>query len=808
MLLMLSVVIVEAHVRGENVSKVPLKPWHIAVLGIFPFLVAAVGILTLTQSPFTGMTFESREGAWYVSSVSPDGPSKDLGALAGKEVYAIGNFEIGGFDLVEDFDYIPDRASLKHWWRAQCYFSQHVRPGAPITLVIGDEGDKASYTITPAKLPLGHILERAGLMIFLGLFSLFIGLCAAIKKPDDIRARIFLVMVFSVALIFVTFGSYTSRDIAFQQVVFTFMRMMNVFAFSFFPVFFFHFCLVFPRERRIVQSRWFIPVLYSLPIIVSILYQPRISYLSLNLLFMAGLIAGVASIVHSYFTASSSVEKYQIRWVMLGVGIFAAVFLLTTFIPILFQGQRLFGDRVPSLFFILVPLSMAFAITKYHLMDIDTIFDTTIVYVLTLGVIALLDIGVVSGLASLKSFAPYIGEPGVTIIALWFAVLAYIPVRNSISRGVKRFLKRDVYDSYDVTMRLGTRLLAAAQAEEAVESTLEIIRETLHPKGDAACLFRSESGVTTTVACLGDADVSFIDLPEALERYKEPQPLFAHQSGGEVPAEYKEGVLVPLRSSIGLLGCILLRKKYSGKLYSTQDLKLLRSLAHMLSLTVDSIFQKDESERRDREARRERERISREIHDGIGSNFSNSIMMIDLIEKDMPPVTETSRLKKLKGLLGEGLSDLRDLIWTIEEYEFKLGDLVTHIQEKVRHVLESSGIDYHVGIDVENEETDLSAMVRLNIIRIVQESLVNIVKHSQASEVAVSISITDGDLVLTVSDNGGGFDPEQSKTGCYGLRNMKKRCEEMGGECSIVSSPGEGTKISVSVYVFGSDESS
>ncbi|MCE5251788.1 histidine kinase [bacterium] len=776
-------------------------------LSIIPFLVAFLGISTLTQAPYTGLTYELKDGTWYISSVSPKGPAGNIPECTDAEIVAIEDFELESFDLVEDFDYIPDRESLNHWWKAQTYFSRHVKPDKPLVLRLKNGDVYSSAEIVPVRLPVAEILYRVGMMFFLGLFSLIIGLVVVLKKPGDVRARSFFYMVFSVALIFVTFGSYTSRDTAFNITIFSVLRIINIFAFVYFPVLFFHFCCLFPREKKLVTYRFFTPVLYTIPIIVTVLYQPRISYLSLNFLFMAGLASGVGLFIYSYATSKSPHERYQIRWVLGGVGVFSVVFMMTTFIPILVTGQRLFSDRVPSLFFILIPLSMAFAITKYHLMDIDTIFDNSVIYFLTLCILAGLDVGVISTLARLKNLALAIKEPFATVIALWLVVLAYIPVRNNINKGVKRILRRDIYDSLEVSIRLSNKLLAAHNAKTVVDAAVETVIGILHPKGISAYIYGKENDREVAVPYFGECEDSLITLAIKAREYKEPCPLYMIDSEfGKLPEVYTDGVIVTLRTSAGTLGCLLLKNKESGRLYTRQDINLLKTLASQTSMAIESIFLKEESEHRRHEALRERERISREIHDGIGSSFSNALMLINLFDKDADEDKGRSeRLKNLKSLLSGGLTELRDLIWTIEEDEYRLGDLISHIQEKAGTILGCENIPFHFEIDVEHESLALPAMVRLNIIRIVQESLANVIKHAEAAKVDIRIKNTAQQLRITIADNGRGYDAEQNRTGSYGLRNMKKRCEEMGGIFFCTSAPGKGTEIIISLQVPQSD---
>ena len=772
-------------------------------LSIFTLLVGVIGIVALLRAPYTGFRFAQKDNAWILAGVTPGSPSETAREMVGKRVAFIGERQPDAFDLVEDFDYIPDRVSLSHFWAAQEYFSERVIPGAAVVFRFGEGSGERAFTVTPVRFPPMRVFERAGMMFFLGLLSLLIGLVVVVRRPGDVRARLFFFMVFTVGLIFLTFGSYTSRDIALNIHVFTALRIINAFAFAFFPVVFLHFCLVFPRRKRIADSRFFLAALYMTPVAVSLLFQPRVSFSSLQLLFLFGLVAGVVSIVYSYFRAETVHERYQIRWVLLGVGIFVAVFCITALIPNLLVGHRLCSDRVPSFFFILTPISMAFAITRYHLMDIDTIFDATLIYSLTFGLLAILDLAVIGLMSGIRELAMNAGDPLTSIIAMWFAIFAYIPIRNVMSSGVRKVLRRETHDPHEVSMNLNARLLHADDPRSVLNAMIHIAGDVFAPRAFAAYLFRPRPAGTVVIP-LGEQDITtpFLDIVERSRALGGPLPLFEAFDGQRMdafPDGYSGGVLVPLSVSTGPVGCIIFGNRQSERLYTSRDLKLLRTLASQTAMALEILFRREEAERREQETRRERERISREIHDGIGSSFSNAIMTLDLLRTEVNASRgDRERLLNLKQLLVDGLSGLRDLIWTIEENEYTLGDMVPHLREKVVRPLEQERIVMSFDVDVEDEQRPLSAMVRLDIIRIVQEAVANVIKHAVATSVRISISDRDNCLTVRIADNGKGFDLSGQSAG-YGLRNMRRRCEEMNGEFTVRTEPGKGTEIQVRI---------
>lgn len=111
-------------------------------------------------------------------------------------------------------------------------------------------------------------------------------------------------------------------------------------------------------------------------------------------------------------------------------------------------------------------------------------------------------------------------------------------------------------------------------------------------------------------------------------------------------------------------------------------------------------------------------------------------------------------------------------------------------------LLGAKGIKLTVGEPFHAEDVVLPASVLINIIRIIQEACHNIIKHAEADNVAISFSKDGSWLVLTIEDNGKGFDPDAAIcNGGHGLRNMEKRVKELGGEIAFTSISGQGTVI-------------
>jgi len=192
----------------------------------------------------------------------------------------------------------------------------------------------------------------------------------------------------------------------------------------------------------------------------------------------------------------------------------------------------------------------------------------------------------------------------------------------------------------------------------------------------------------------------------------------------------------------------------------------------------------------------ERERFSREIHDGISGNVSNAIMMTELIRQEIPQL-DNKRLQQLHSHLDDGLYELRNMILAMEEDIPGVNELFSHVNDKYEQVLSLLDIDYSSEFQSLQNPHRLSQSESLNLLRILQEALNNIVKHAQATHVLLEVKEQAQSIVFSVTDNGRGFDAEQQKNGHYGLKNMHKRSAKIGASLIIKSSPGEGSQLSL-----------
>lgn len=201
----------------------------------------------------------------------------------------------------------------------------------------------------------------------------------------------------------------------------------------------------------------------------------------------------------------------------------------------------------------------------------------------------------------------------------------------------------------------------------------------------------------------------------------------------------------------------------------------------------------------------ERNRIAREIHDGVGHSLVNCILTLELCEKLIckDPNGACKVIEQEKSDLRGALDEMRDFVHHLRPADIEnepFGALVKHYLARFG---ERTGVTVH--LEMKAEHADLAPSCRLVLLRIIQEALTNAAKHSDATEIDVAISGTpERGVNCVITDNGCGFNVDEilgdsSSRHGFGLRTMTDRASSAGGELHVESEPGEGTTIRVSV---------
>lgn len=190
------------------------------------------------------------------------------------------------------------------------------------------------------------------------------------------------------------------------------------------------------------------------------------------------------------------------------------------------------------------------------------------------------------------------------------------------------------------------------------------------------------------------------------------------------------------------------------------------------------------------EARQEeRNRISTDMHDELGSGVTAIRLMSEIVKAKMKDNT-LPEIDKISNSANDLLGKMNTIIWTMTSSNDKLDNMVAYIRSYALEFFESTQIDCHFVTNAEMPSTEISGETRRNIFLCVKEALNNVVKHSRATDVWLQVSIAPGQLEIKISDNGAGINLQKLREFGNGLNNMKKRMEHMNGRFSIENNNG------------------
>jgi two-component system sensor histidine kinase DegS len=198
----------------------------------------------------------------------------------------------------------------------------------------------------------------------------------------------------------------------------------------------------------------------------------------------------------------------------------------------------------------------------------------------------------------------------------------------------------------------------------------------------------------------------------------------------------------------------------------------------------------------------ERARLAREIHDGPAQALANTVMRLQFVEqmvKQRPDDVEME-LAKLRAAIQASLKDVRRFIFNLRPASLSESGLVPTLQ----YYTQDYSDQFNIGVEVNiPQNLVLSPSQELVVFRVIQEALQNIQKHAEAENAVVNVQQrSGGPLVVTIADNGKGFDSKtvrHGRTGSAGLVSMRERAATVGGTLKVDSRPGTGTTITLTL---------
>lgn len=192
---------------------------------------------------------------------------------------------------------------------------------------------------------------------------------------------------------------------------------------------------------------------------------------------------------------------------------------------------------------------------------------------------------------------------------------------------------------------------------------------------------------------------------------------------------------------------------------------------------------------------KERQRISREMHDDLGGNLTSLIYSAHILKSQQP---DNQQITKIANIADDISETINEIVWSLNAHQNKLSNWVFYTKGRLSELLENSDLDFKFEIPEELPERTLSDEQKRNLYLVVKEAVNNAIKHAKATNVSIKMNFEQG-ISIQVQDNGIGFnDSTKTKTGSgNGLSNMKSRMEEIDGKISWKNQNGTLVEISL-----------
>jgi signal transduction histidine kinase len=673
--------------------------------------------------------------------------------------------------------------------------------------------ERASQILT-IPVTVGNYLEQPGSladMLPVQVLSLVICLFGLVllffSPPSDVRARLISVGWVLAGVVLAASGPGYSGCIwlAPQVTMLTFAvaSFVTLSAHLYFPIASFS-----EHTRngmvRMLFSLSFVLILgyLSQQISFTLHHQNQASSLSeivITSTFYASLLASIGLLLKNRFFVKDNEIKRQTGLIFLGSLVGFMPFLLFSALPGLVFGRGSTSIILPSnisiLSLVLLPITYGYVVYQRRLLKIDFFINRALVLFLLVLITLFVSFMILSGIAALLHQSTNMAIVGSLLCML--IVLPSASLRKRIQVQVDRALYGGYYDYTTVTSDLSNRLAQTIDRSSFINLLTCELPQIMKIKR-AELMLLSDDHLKLQGSPQEDFSVQLDDgICEILRARQEP--LLAQVVWSIAQPEVAEywrpfywaRLFLPIVHGEILYGLLLLGERTSGDIYSIQDLQIMTTVGQQAALSIANIVLVETlrglAQQMVRADEEQRKKVARDLHDSVLQDLffvkqrlaRSDPEAASFVDHSIHMLRQTIKAQRTS-LLDRGLSlALQDLVAV-------MGQLAG----------EDMSILWHSYLDGEIVLSDEKAT---SLYRIVQESLSNVLKHSQAQKAVVSARKIGSYLEIQVEDDGIGIETrDQARIGPhYGLLGMQERAAMIGAEMNVTSFPGAGTKVSV-----------
>jgi len=195
----------------------------------------------------------------------------------------------------------------------------------------------------------------------------------------------------------------------------------------------------------------------------------------------------------------------------------------------------------------------------------------------------------------------------------------------------------------------------------------------------------------------------------------------------------------------------------------------------------------------------ERQRISADLHDDVGSGLSRIMLLSELAKKDAETPGSRKEAEKIAMISHELSSNINEIVWALNSNNDFVENLVAYIRRYASEYFEDSPVNLKIITQGKIVSTPINGERRRNIFYAVKEALNNIMKHAQATEARLIFTVKHSVLSIVINDNGIGINKEELNKFGNGLNNMRNRMKKINGNCIIENNKGAQITLTVPV---------
>jgi two-component system phosphate regulon sensor histidine kinase PhoR len=753
---------------------------NILIIDVFIYIICLIGFYHLHEKSFLPAVLDYKNGSVVIKEIK----NPDLQNVLKKNdiIVSINEYPISTGDDAE-------------------FICSTRRIGSSINLEIERSGVTFNCSIILEPFYSFSYLLTAFLV---GNFFFFLGIFVLIKRPDDQVAQVFHWGLISVAILaFTSWAAFALPPLAMT----TLIRILFSAGYAFIPPIFVHLSYIFPKIKWQAFKKLIIP-LYSFsfllslaagitfiiatnPISMPMFHTYMFVFHVIRFYFSVCLIFGVFNFIHSYRTALEKSERHKLQWVILGLSIGPISYVILWLVPQLFIPYSLVPEESILLLAAIAPLTIAISIVKYHIMDIELIFNRSTVYLLVITIIMILYTVIVALTAMIIGTLTLRASLLISAVSAIIVALLFEPARRSIQLFVDTKFFHVRYNYRLAQMNLSNSMEKSFDLKILSNSIIEELDKLLQLESIAFLAinessqkwqilvnknFKSlkESTVQSLIMLIKNTDKTVIAAPECMEAGIDFEKI-------DCPLHHDNGIVlvIPLKSrEIDLTGFLILGRKKSGTRFSFEDIDLLKTISHQAGLAIDRIKLQQELVIKNSETEHLKElnqlksffvsSVSHELQTPL-----TSIKMFSELLQAKKNITSKERDEYLKiieaeiGRLSRLIKNFLDFSIMergIKEYNFsevKLTKIIKNVLFSMKYQLQQHQfrIDLHLSRKIPDIIADADALVQA-----LTNLISNAIKYSGDTKyLAITTSLENKYAVIHVSDKGIGISPKEQK---------------------------------------------